>query len=120
MRETDISMRRAATTETPGRHTEREVPDRLHVPPNVRFSGGAPTCHARREQTTTSLHSRRARDDVSPSAATACYVRLPPNLPDRDPLACDGLYSATAAEQRGRNLPKLMTLRLAASPAAHR
>ena len=39
------------------------------------FSGRATTCHARR---------RRAHVDVSRSAATACYVRLPPNLPNRD------------------------------------
>jgi hypothetical protein len=26
-------------------------------------------------------------------------------------LACDGLYSATAVEQRGRNLPKLLALK---------
>ena len=45
-------------------------------PHNVQFSGRAPLCLARR---------RRARVDVSRSAATACYVRLPPNLPDRDP-----------------------------------
>ena len=41
------------------------------------FSGRAMHCHARR---------RRARVGVSRSAATACYVRLPPNLPDRDPF----------------------------------
>ena len=39
------------------------------------FSGRATTCDARR---------RRAHVDVSRSAATACYVRLPPNLPNRD------------------------------------
>jgi hypothetical protein len=39
------------------------------------FSGRATTCHARR---------RRAHVDVSRSAATACYVRLPPNLSNCD------------------------------------
>ena len=39
------------------------------------FSGRATTCDARR---------RCAHVDVSRSAATACYVRLPPNLPNRD------------------------------------
>ena len=29
--------------------------------------------------------------------------------PTATPLACDGLYSATAAEQRGLHYPKLMT-----------
>ncbi len=48
---------------------------RLTVSPNVQFSGRVTSCHARR---------RRARVDVSRSAATACYVRLPPNLPDAD------------------------------------
>ena len=74
MRETDISMRRAATTETPSRNTEREVDDRLHVPPNaaVQRPRAAVWCAARVHNEVT--HMRRARADVSRSAATACYA----------------------------------------------
>ena len=53
---------------------------------NAQFSGRATTCHARRGRTMATPRSRRARDWVSRSAATACYVRLPPNLPKRAPF----------------------------------
>jgi hypothetical protein len=68
-----------------------------------------PNAAVQRPRGDVSARRRRAHVDVSRSAATACYVRLPPNLSNRDPVACDGLYSATAAEQRGRHLPKLMS-----------
>ena len=41
---------------------------------NVQFSGGALTCHARRERIMATPRSRRARDAVSPSAATAGWT----------------------------------------------
>jgi hypothetical protein len=56
----------------------------------------------------------RACVDLSRSARTACYVRLPPNPTNRDCLARDELYAATDAEQRGLHAPKLM-----ASMACH-
>ena len=42
--------------------------------PNVQFSGRVTNCHARRGRTMATPRLRRARDDVSPSAPTACYA----------------------------------------------
>jgi hypothetical protein len=47
---------------------------RFTVPHNVQFSGRATTCNARRERTVATPRSRRARDWVSRSAATAGYA----------------------------------------------
>ena len=42
---------------------------------------------------------------LQPLVMCACHR----TSPTATPLACDGLYSATAAEQRGLHYPKLMT-----------
>jgi hypothetical protein len=54
--------------------------------------------------------SRRRRDDLSRSAATACMCACHRTPPTATPLACDGLYAATSAEQRGLHDTKLMSL----------